>query len=59
MESLTSLGLPPDGKTPALGDLMIAAIASTHGLTVATRNVKDFEDLPVKTINPFSPCCQA
>ena len=42
-----------EGKTPALGDLMIAAIATTHNLTVATRNVKDFSYLPVKIVNPF------
>ncbi len=42
-----------EGKTPALGDLMIAAIATTHSLTVATRNVKDFSYLPVKVVNPF------
>ena len=41
------------GRTPALGDLMIAATASTHGMAVVTRNVKDFEYLPVRVINPF------
>ncbi|QIM16688.1 type II toxin-antitoxin system VapC family toxin [Leucobacter insecticola] len=34
-------------------DAMIAATASTHGLTVATRNVKDFQQLSVAVINPW------
>jgi len=42
-------------KSPHLiEDGMIAAIARVHGLTVATRNTKDFEQFNVKTINPFS-----
>ena len=34
-------------------DLMIAAVALEHGLTVVTRNVKDFEPAGVEVINPF------
>ncbi|MDX2144679.1 MAG: type II toxin-antitoxin system VapC family toxin [Rhodospirillaceae bacterium] len=34
-------------------DAMIAATAITHGLIVATRNVRDFKTLGVKTYNPF------
>ena len=34
-------------------DAMIAATARVHNLTVATRNVRDFERLGVATINPF------
>lgn len=34
-------------------DLLIAATALTHGLRVATRNVKHFEPAGVKVINPF------
>jgi predicted nucleic acid-binding protein len=34
-------------------DLMIAAIALTHDLTLATRNVRDFEGLGVRLVNPF------
>ncbi len=34
-------------------DLLIAATALTHGLSVATRNVKHFEPSGVKVINPF------
>ncbi len=32
---------------------MIAATALTHGLTVATRNTKDFRDAGVAVVNPF------
>lgn len=34
-------------------DIMIAATARVHGLTVATRNEKDFRHLGVEIINPF------
>jgi toxin FitB len=34
-------------------DVMIAATARLHGLTVATRNEKDFRHLGVEIINPF------
>lgn len=34
-------------------DAMIAATARLHGLTVATRNEKDFKHLGVEIINPF------
>ncbi|MDR5755734.1 type II toxin-antitoxin system VapC family toxin [Caballeronia sp. LZ035] len=37
---------------PAL-DKLIAATAITHGLTVVTRNVRDFERTGVEMINPF------
>ena len=35
-------------------DALIAATALAHGLTVVTRNVRDFERCGVATINPFS-----
>ena len=34
-------------------DVMIAATARLHGLTVATRNEKDFKHLGAEIINPF------
>ena len=34
-------------------DEMIAATAQMHGLTVVTRNVRDFDLFGVKTLNPF------
>lgn len=36
-------------------DAMIAATAIIHDLIVVTRNVRDFERLGVKTLNPFAP----
>jgi hypothetical protein len=36
-------------------DLAISATALEHGLTVATRNVSDFEPTGVSVFNPFSP----
>ena len=34
-------------------DLLIAATALEHGLTVVTRNVRDFEPTGVPTVNPL------
>jgi predicted nucleic acid-binding protein len=43
-----------DGKSDHLiEDAMIAATARIRGLTVATRNVRDFRDLAVDVFNPF------
>jgi len=36
-------------------DAMIAATARVHGLTVATRNERDFRPLGVAVFNPFKP----
>ena len=36
-------------------DAMIAATAMLNGLTVATRNVVDFEALGIEVFNPFTP----
>jgi toxin FitB len=35
-------------------DAMIAATAAVHGLTVVTRNLRDFKDFGVPTLNPFA-----
>jgi toxin FitB len=37
-----------------IGDAMIAATACVHGLTVATRNIRDYKRLGVKIFDPFS-----
>jgi predicted nucleic acid-binding protein len=43
-----------NGKSLELfADAMIAAIAITNSLTVATRNTRDFQTLGVPTVNPF------
>lgn len=45
-----------NGKSDTLlEDAMIAATARIHGLTVATRNKRDFEALDVSLLNPFLP----
>ncbi len=45
---LLSAQLGPDGA-----DLLIAATALTHGLAVATRNVRHFKATGVQVVNPF------
>lgn len=42
------------GKRLNVPDGQIAATALEHGLTVVTRNVKDFEQLGVSILNPWS-----
>jgi predicted nucleic acid-binding protein len=42
-------GQPPE----LIADAMIAATALTHGLTLVTRNVRDFERLGLSVIDPF------
>ncbi len=42
-----------DGRIVHLGDALIAGTAATHGLTVATRNISDFEGLGVALIDPW------
>ena len=42
------------GSVRTQADMLIAATAQVHGLTMVTRNVKDFEDCFVPILNPFS-----
>ena len=42
------------GRSLPLLDSMIAATALEHGLTVATRNVRDFEEAGVRVVDPFA-----
>ena len=44
-----------NGRVLAISDAIIAATSLTHGLTLATRNVKDFAHLDVPIVNPFEP----
>jgi len=41
------------GRSPAVIDSLLAATALSHGLTLATRNVRDFEALGVTVFNPW------
>ena len=42
------------GRSDSLAeDAFIAATAVVHGLTVVTRNMRDFKALGVQTLNPF------
>jgi predicted nucleic acid-binding protein len=42
------------GRRRTQADMLIAATASTHALTLVTRNEPDFEDCDVTVLNPFS-----
>lgn len=42
------------GKPISQFDAQIAAIAISHGASLATRNVSDFEELPLNVINPWA-----
>ena len=41
------------GQNVAAADLLIAATALRHGLTVMTRNIRDFAPTGVELINPW------
>ena len=41
------------GRTPPIEDLMIAAICICQDATLATRNVRDFDYLGIRLVNPF------
>ena len=43
------------GRNIRWADPMIAGTAHAHGLTIATRNVDDFELLDVDVVNPWEP----
>ena len=42
------------GRPRTQADMLIAATAAAHGLTVVTRNEREFEGCGVTVINPFS-----
>lgn len=41
------------GFAPSASDMMIAGIVASAGAALATRNVKDFETLPIPLIDPW------
>jgi toxin FitB len=42
------------GKPLPVMDAVIASIASAHSMTLATRNIRDFEGLGLSLVNPYS-----
>ncbi len=42
------------GSLTLFVDAMIAATALVHGLTIATRNTRDFKDFDVRVVDPFA-----
>jgi predicted nucleic acid-binding protein len=42
------------GETRSQADMLIAATAAAHGLTLVTRNAADFKGCGVTVLNPFS-----
>lgn len=53
-EIMNRWGLLQAAQSLPVLDSLIAATALEHGLTVATRNVRDFEKTGVKLVNPFA-----
>jgi toxin FitB len=41
------------GRDPGLADMLIAATARAHGLTLLTRNLRDFIGCGVEVVDPF------
>lgn len=41
------------GKNTGVGDVQIAGIVAASGATLATRNIKDFNDLDISVVNPW------
>jgi toxin FitB len=46
-------GRQQQGRPQPVVDALIAVTAQVHGMTVVTRNVKDFEQAGVQVLNPF------
>jgi toxin FitB len=42
------------GQMPGFADIMIAATAQHHGLTILSRNLRHFESFGVAVIDPFA-----
>ena len=46
--------LRTQGKPRSQADMLIAATAQIHHLTLVTRNIRDFEDCGILLLNPFT-----
>ncbi len=46
--------LQTQGKPRTQADMLVAATAKVHGLTLVTRNLRDFQDCQISLLNPFS-----
>ena len=42
------------GRPKSMADAQIAAVALRHGLTLATRNIRDFKDMGVTLVDPWA-----
>lgn len=42
------------GHAPGFADIIIAATAQRHGLTILSRNIRHFEPLGVAVLDPFA-----
>lgn len=42
------------GQAPGFGDIIIAATAKRHGLTILSRNIRHFMPLGVPVLDPFA-----
>ncbi|MBE9202092.1 type II toxin-antitoxin system VapC family toxin [Nodularia sp. LEGE 06071] len=45
--------LRTQGKPRSQADILIAATAKIHSMTLVTRNIKDFDGCGISTLNPF------
>ncbi|WP_413165739.1 type II toxin-antitoxin system VapC family toxin [Capilliphycus salinus ALCB114379] len=46
--------LRTQGQQRTQADMLIAATANVHQLTLATRNIHDFQDCDIQLLNPFT-----
>lgn len=47
-------GLAWRGQIRTQADMLIAATAQRHGLTLVTRNIRDFEACSIAVVDPFA-----
>ena len=53
--STASCKLALAGQVREQADMLIAATAQIHALTLVTRNVRDFDGCGIAVLNPFTP----